>query len=1185
MLKFTFQQQILAGFFSFLLCGFVLTFTSYQAINSLQGDEAGLAKSRKALLKLNKVQVLISDCEIGVKSFLLTDNEVFLKPYYAAHASLKSSINELRDAVAYNKESVSYMDSLEHYATAKIEGLDAMAKATHTLSLNDETQLALEAKGNQISKRLEGLIRKVTESQDKLLIQGEEIELALNHRSTFILFSLLAFEIAIMVFLIKFITGAFKKQKQIEQKVLQANEDLKTISEQNAAQNWVLTGLSHLDKTMRGVSDVNILASKIITELAKHVEARVATLYIKDEKSRELKLTASYAYKERKHNNNSIREGEGLIGQAVLEKQAIVFNNVPPGYINISSGIGESAPHSILIQPFLFEDEVKGVIELGFSEPTNEVKKEFIEKVMDAIAVAFNTAQSRIQIHELLEATQQQAEELETQQEELRTTNEELITKTINLQTSEEELRIQQDELRLSNTALEEKARELEERNRVIDEAKEVMSLKAQELEIAGKYKSEFLANMSHELRTPLNSILILARILKENRKANLEPEQIKYASVIHNSGNDLLTLINDILDLSKIESGKIDLEVEQLQLTEITRDMEYLFKEVANTKFINYTINIGTEDLQTIYSDRVRLQQILKNLLSNAFKFTPNDGSVSLDISFPEAGKTFGNEKLSALTSEKIIAFSVKDTGIGIPKDKQDLIFEAFQQADGSTSRKYGGTGLGLSISRELANLLGGEIQISSIPGEGSTFTLYVPVVLQYVNANGDLEKPTVNEPVAPVNPIKRNPEPIKSKAEENKAAKVDNQIHPTQNDSKETSGEHTMLIVEDDQNFANILEDYAKERGFKPVLAETGEDGLRIAMEIIPDSIILDIMLPGMDGWNILRKLKSNHETKDIPVHMMSAGEGGLAKARTEGATGFLKKPVAKDDLATLFNLLSSRTTPFNKVLIVEDNEIQSDNLRNQLTQHGVEVIQTYQGEEALEVLRKHSDFDCIILDVNLPDISGIDLLDKIKTQKEWSEIPVIINTAMELDKERMTRVMKHTHAMVLKMTRPNDRLIDEVNLFMNKVKNNGNQTTIAGTSASKSNHSLSTEKALSRKSVLLVDDDMRNIFALSSALEVYDMNIEIAVNGIDALKKLDDRPDTDIVLMDIMMPEMDGFEAIREIRKQKRFNKLPILSLTAKAMKNDREKCIEAGANDYISKPVDMDKLVSMLRVWLS
>jgi len=1166
MLKLSFQQQILYGFIAFFLCGLALTFTSYKAINSLQSDDAGLAATRKVLLKLNKVQQLLSDAEVGARGYLLSGDESFLEPYNISHKIVAPAIQELRLAVAGNQEDVNRVDTLNFYASQKIEELESIIKATNEGSFNNGAQLALQRKGNLLSKKIKSIIINITEAQNKLLVKGEKQEDDLNTRSTSIIFGLLVLEVIVLLILVRFITSTFKAQKLIEESVVKANEELKVVSDENLTQNWMLTGFSSLDRIMRGVVDVNELTNKVVNELAKHLEAQVATIYVMDDAGKHLKLSGTYAFTHRKHNNNIIEPGEGLLGQAILERKAIVFNNLPADYVKITSGIGEVVPHSLLIQPFLFENEIKGVIELGFANPITPVKMDFVETVADIIGVGLNTAQARLQIQQLLQETQQQAEELEAQQEELRTTNEELVNKTQSLQSSEEELRAQQDELREINSELEEKAEELEERNRLVDLARESITKKAEELELAGKYKSEFLANMSHELRTPLNSILILARILKENQKNNMDEEQIKYASVIHNSGSDLLTLINDILDLSKIESGKIDLTIEEIDIAEVRHSIELLFKEVAKSKNIQYDINIGSMVPERLVSDGVRLNQILKNLLSNAFKFTPENGSVSLNIDFAPANVIYGRADLSEVAENTVLAFSVKDTGIGIPLDKQKAIFEAFQQADGSTSRRFGGTGLGLSISRELASVLGGEIQVLSAPNEGSTFTLYLPV-----NHKDYVPQASIQsiEPVAKVHIPERVPvtKAVKEPAIVASATK-----------------EHLMLIVEDDLNFANILKNYAIDRGFKPILAHSGDKGLEMACEHLPDSIILDIMLPVMDGWEVLKKLKENPKTKNIPVHMMSAGDGGIVKAKSEGAIGFLKKPVGQEKLLEAFDVLTNYSFSLSKVLIVEDHEIQSENLRKQLASHSVHVVQAFNGDEAIKALKSEDGFDCIILDVNLPDISGLDLLDKIKEEERWLDTPVIINTAMEMSKESMSRVLKHTHAMVLKIDRPNDRLMDEVNLFMNKVKN-ASRKSFTQRGPSHSNPTLSLNKTLANKSVLLVDDDMRNIFALSSALQGYNMNIEIATNGIDALNKLNDNPDTDIVLMDIMMPEMDGYEAMREIRKQDRFSRLPILSLTAKAMKNDREKCIEAGANDYVSKPVDVDKLVSMMKVWLS
>lgn len=1191
MFKLSFQQQILGGFIAFLLCGFSLAVISYNSVNTLQDASSWVDHTQKVLATTARVQQLLTDSETGERGFVLTGQESFLGPYNRSSGVVIPTIQDLRKLVADNPAQVSRIDTLNFYSNQLLSEMSNIIKVRNEGGLIAAQQRILTNQGQVLIGKINNIIIDITNTENKLLVirKAKSVDTVISTSVTIFIGSVI--EIAILILLLTFIRSTFKEQKITEQRVLQANDKLKEISEENATKNWILTGSSSLDRTIRGEIDVNQLATKIINELAKHVDAQVATIYLMDTTNESLKLSGSYAFTHRKHNNNTVHISDGMIGQAIFEKKPIVFNNLPTDYVKVTSGLGEAVPHSLLIQPFLFEGQVKGVMEFGFANPITTDKMEFIEMVVDAIGVAFNTAQSRVQLHQLFNETQSQAEELETQQEELRTTNEELMRKTQSLQASEEELRVQQEELRQINSELEEKAELLEERNHAVEQAREAIGQKAEELEQTSKYKSEFLANMSHELRTPLNSILILARILKENKKNNLNDEQIKYASVIQNAGSDLLTLINDILDLSKIESGKIDLTIEDVEIVEVRRDIELLFNEVANNKKIQYDINIGAAVPSKFVSDRMRLEQIIKNLLSNAFKFTPEKGSVSLNIDLASSDTQYTSSNLAGSMGNPILAFAVKDTGIGIPLDKQKAIFEAFQQADGSTSRKYGGTGLGLSISRELSNILGGEIQITSVPNEGSTFTLFLPVAYhqEYAVETEDnsqaVATPSYATSAATVPSFAAAQAPPVARAG---SAAVPPSFRPAPvpvmspvMDSKE----HIMLIVEDDANFADILKNYAIERGFKPMLADTGDKGLELAFEHLPDSIILDIMLPGMDGWSILKKLKENPKTKNIPVHMMSAGDGGLMKAKSEGAIGFLKKPVEKEKLDEAFDKLTSNDFALTKVLIVEDHEIQSENLRRQLADHDVQVIQAFNGEEALNALGTQDGFDCIILDVNLPDISGLDLLDKIKADSKWIEIPVIINTAMEMDKDSMARVLKHTHAMVLKSSRSNDRLLDEVNLFMNKVKNDDKEAFNHSPFPKKVKPIITLEKALVNKSVLIVDDDMRNIFALSSALQGFEMNIEIAINGIDALKKLNDRPSTDIVLMDIMMPEMDGYEAMREIRKQERFSKLPILALTAKAMKNDREKCIEAGANDYVSKPVDIDKLVSMMRVWLS
>jgi CheY-like chemotaxis protein len=809
----------------------------------------------------------------------------------------------------------------------------------------------------------------------------------------------------------------------------------------------------------------------------------------------------------------------------------------------LGSSILEDELIETFIVPFFFDKKLKGVLEVGFRNEVPEQVKEYILLVANDIGIAVNTSQARTIMHDLFEETQQQAEELEAQQEEMRVTNEELMNKTEMLQASEEELRVQQEELRTINAELEEKASLLEEKNQAIEEARQSISIKASELETTGRYKSEFLANMSHELRTPLNSILVLARILKDNKPLNLSEDQIKYASVIFNAGNDLLTLINDILDLSKIESGKLDMQNEDIEISGILGDLQSLFAEVASNKKINYSTNLSGVP-PTIFTDKVRVEQVLKNLLSNAFKFTPEHGTISINA--------------VAGPREETVSFKIKDSGIGIPADKQRIIFEAFQQADGSTSRKYGGTGLGLSISRELASLLGGNITLSSQPGQGSEFVLTLPFKAKFVEIKEDVV-PTIDnyKPATFLDTVVKRP------------ASPDH--------------EPFVVIVEDDKNFADILQDYARDHGFKSVMVNEGTNAVQIIKEQQPDAVILDIMLPGKDGWQILKELKQDETTLHIPVHLMSAGEAAANRVRKEGAISFLKKPVNTETLDKLFgDIMAKSGTKFTQILLVEDHKAQSQALKDLMQSQGITVDQAFDGESAFRMLHEN-EYQCVILDLNLPDISGLDLLDKIKEVDRFAVLPVIINTAMELDKTSVNRLMQYANAMVVKTNKSSDRLIDEVNLFLNKISESGPQTGTTGNGL-KIKTTTKGKDSIKGKKVLIVDDDMRNIFALSSALESYDLNVVIASDGEEAIAKLEEVTDIDIVLMDIMMPKMDGYEATRHIRKQNKWAKLPVIALTAKAMKDDREKCIAAGANDYITKPVDMDRLIALMQLWL-
>ncbi len=1163
MFKLSFKQQVLTGFAISLAFVLVSAITSYKSIETLFVDAGWQSHTYEVINITQRIETEVLNCEASLRGFVLTQKNDFLGSYNANINKISPSVGELKVLVADNPRQSLRIDTLDKYANEKKADMQAVLRANALGGRDKAVQVVMLGNGQRLKLLMLGVSNRIKAEEMKLLQIRKSDTAASSYRSSWVVWGSSTIIFGLILFLFSFIKRTFDQQKITEERILKSNIQLADISADNEQKNWLLSGATLINEAIRGEQEIEELSNNIITQICMYIKAPVGALYLlslNDKKT--YQFSGGYAYQRSKNKIPVYQIGEGMVGQTAAEKTYKVVTDLPPDYIKVSSGLGDTNPSSLFLLPIVFENKTVAVIEMGMFNPPDAATILFLNNISENIGVGINSAIARIKLRDLFEQTQQQAEELESQQEELRTTNEELVYKSEQLQASEEELRVQQEELRQTNSELEEKAKQLEEQNILVNQSREAMSLKAEELEISSKYKSEFLANMSHELRTPLNSILILARILKENRPENLNEDQIKYAGVIHNAGNDLLTLINDILDLSKIESGKIDLTIEPIKPDEIKHNMESLFAELAKSKKINFKTVVEPNLPDAILSDQARLEQIIKNLLSNAFKFTHEHGEITLRILNADNNINYFSDQLKN-TKEKIVAIEVQDSGIGIPLEKQKLIFEAFQQADGSTSRKYGGTGLGLSISKELANIMGGEIQIKSEPNVGSIFTLYIPERNEAMRGEEVqlAQEPRIYTPV-------QAPEEV-----------------PLNIPALRKGGVQTLLIVEDDPIFADLLSDYAIEKGFTPILAGQGDTGLETAISELPDAIILDIMLPVMDGWQVLKKLKADPRTKHIPVHMMSAGNEREDRAKSEGAIGFLRKPVEKEDLDEAFDMLSSAYLKYNlkKVLVIEDQELQSKELTEQLTSKGVEVKQAYTGKEALEML-KDQEFDCIILDLKLPDISGFELLDLIKTQPNLIHVPVIINTAMELDQKKMQKILQYTEAMVLKTNKSNDRLIDEVSLFMNKLKQ-GDRTAPAVTSRTVEKGVSTIEKALKNKTVLITDDDMRNIFALSSALQLYDMNILIANNGRQAIERLEENDVIDIVLMDIMMPEMDGYEAMTAIRREKKYAKLPIIALTAKAMKNDREKCIEAGANDYISKPVDMDKLLSMLRVWLS
>ena len=1143
MFKLSFRNQVLAGFAVSILLVFVVGYLSFSSINQLEDDTVLVDHTQKVIRTANNLLQQLVDAETGMRGYAASGRAVFLDPYNAALPEVHNNLEDLRSLTSDNSIQAKRVEELSRLVNSQLNVLKVDVEARDKQGLAYMVQNAMFLSGKQNMDSIRRVISHIKDTESQLLADRKtSSQQASTNAIIFIGVGCVVFLLIIIV-LFFYIQKTFAEQKKIEDEIKIANMELEKVLDENEAKNWLLTGTGNLNEKMQGQQNERELTENILTEVGKYTSALTGTLYLYNEKDNRLELYSTYAFSDFNAIKNNIALGEGWIGEVARSgKAAIVKGKLNDKLELHSSMIVDNAVESYVL-PFFFDRKLKGVLEVAYRDEIKEHVKDFLTIIGNDIGITINTSQARTIMHDLYEETQQQAEELASQQEEMRVTNEELMNKTEMLEASEEELRVQQEELRTINAELEEKASLLEEKNQAIEEARAAINNKVEELETTSRYKSEFLANMSHELRTPLNSILVLARILKDNKPLNLSEDQVKYASVIFNAGNDLLTLINDILDLSKIESGKLDMQNEDVKISDILADMESLFAELATNKQIRFTSSVKNAP-EIIYTDKQRVEQVIKNLLSNAFKFTPEHGAIAINV---EAGKT-----------PQTVSFTIKDTGIGIPANKLKIIFEAFQQADGSTSRKYGGTGLGLSISRELASLLGGSITLRSKQGEGSEFTLTIPLRAKEVAVTEVETVPTV-ETFAPV-----------------KEALTPQLPKP----SRKFDRDPLVVIVEDDKNFATILQDYSRDHGYRSVIVNEGTNAVQIIKDNQPDAVILDIMLPGKDGWQILKELKQDPETAGIPVHLMSAGDATANRVRKEGAISFMKKPIDTNVLDKLFgDIMANSGTQFKQILLVEDHQAQSQALKEMMQASGITVDQAFDGASAFRMLNDNN-YQCVILDLNLPDISGLDLLDKIKEVERFQSLPIIVNTAMELDKTSVSRLMKYANAMVVKTNKSSDRLIDEVNLFLNKISTTGPQS--SGTTAIKT--MTKGNDGVKGKKVLLVDDDMRNIFALSSALQGYDMVVEIANDGEEALEKLNEIPDVDIVLMDIMMPKMDGYEATRNIRKQGKWARLPVIALTAKAMKDDREKCIEAGANDYITKPVDIDRLIALMQLWL-
>ncbi len=916
--------------------------------------------------------------------------------------------------------------------------------------------------------------------------------------------------------------------------------NLRLTTDVNTEQDWLKTNLARFTNMLQGQRDLTSVGRLLLTELAPLVNAHMGVIYqVDSEDNPQLRLLAAYATDGVYPHQQFVPIGQGLVGQCAADGRHRLVADIPSDAVPVNSTLLRLVPKNLVVLPVLLENQVKAVIELASLSQFTTSQMAFLEQLTDSIGIVLNSIEATMQTEGLLKQSQQLAGELQTQQRELQQTN---------------------DQLEQKAQQLAERNVEVERKNQEIEQARRALEEKATELALTSKYKSEFLANMSHELRTPLNSILILGQQLTENPDGNLTLKQVEFARTIHGAGTDLLNLISDILDLSKIESGTVTVDAEEILTANLLETVGRPFRHEADNRQLTFTVDVDPNLARSIVTDSKRLQQVLKNLLSNAFKFT-GEGGVRLNVSAALGGWSPDHPVLKSAPA--VIAFEVSDTGIGIPSEKQKLIFEAFQQADAGTSRKYGGTGLGLAISRELANLLGGEIHLKSAPGKGSTFTLYLP--LKY---SGPTVAPRISPPASQYAAVPAL-----------QAVTQERVIEQLPDDRLNLEpGDTILLIVEDDPHYARVLIDLARDKGFKVLVAARGTEALELAKQYQPAAVSLDVFLPDMLGWTVLNQLKHNPLTRHIPVQIITLDED-RQHALSRGAFSFVNKPTTTEGVAAALSQIKEYAKPRRKrLLIVEDNAAEQMSIRELLDHDDIEIVATDTGAGALTVLRE-SPCDCVVLDLRLPDMTGFEVLDRIRNDAALSNVPVVVFTGRELSAEEDAELHTMARSIVVKGVESPERLLDETALFLHRVI-----TELPIEKQRMLERLNSSDEDLVGKTALLVDDDARNIFALSSVLERRGMKVLTATTGHEAIALVGSNPEISVVLMDIMMPQMDGYQTIGVIRQNPSFARLPIIALTAKAMKGDREKCLEAGASDYLAKPVNTEQLLLAIRMWL-
>jgi signal transduction histidine kinase/CheY-like chemotaxis protein/CHASE3 domain sensor protein len=1107
---------------------------AYLNFQTLKADSALVVRSGDTLSALEDVLSTVKDAETGQRGFLLTRKDSYLDPYNAALRDMGPRLDALQRLTNDNPTQQDRLGSLKQHIAAKLAEL----KRTIDLRQDQGQDAALAEVQTDRGKQDMDAIREQISAMER-----EEIELRAKRlaemadaywRAIFsgIISSLLGMGLTGVIGFLIFRAEAARRRE-----------------------DWLQGGRVGLSKAMLGDQPTGQLGDNILGYLCRYLDAHAGALFIKDSHD-SYRRVSTYGVPADAKIPAEFQRGAGLLGQAAAEGRSILIRDVPEGYLAIGSAFGEGKPRNLIISPANVDGSTNAMLELGFIHPLNADALSLLEQMSDAIGIAVRSANYRVELQNFLEETQRQAEELQAQGEELRVSNEELEEQSRALKESQSRLELQQAELEQTNTQLEEQSQLLEGQRDDLERANEIVRMRAQELEQASRYKSDFLANMSHELRTPLNSLLILAKLLADNDNGRLSEEQVRYAQTIQSSGNDLLTLINDILDLSKIEAGHMEIKPEPVAIARLTRDLSNLFTPVAEKRNLQFRIEVAPGCPNHIETDGQRLEQILRNLLSNAFKFTER-GSVELRVGRASDGQ---------------IALSVADTGIGISADKQKAVFEPFRQADGTISRKYGGTGLGLSICRELVRLLGGTLALKSVEGEGSTFTVLIPETFSATQVR-PREEP-VAAPVVTFAAEAPGPAPTRNRRPDRRV----------EDDREKLTGQRrVLLVIEDDQSFAGILRDLSREMNFECIVAGSATEALALAKEFNPSAVVLDVGLPDHSGLWVLDQLKRDTRTRHIPVHVVSASDNAQT-ALSLGAIGYALKPVKREDLTDVLKKLETKLAQrMRRVLIVEDDPVQRDAVQRLLGSHEVETVAAATAAECLALLKDQT-FDCMVLDLSLPDASGYSLLETLSKEDAYSFPPVIVYTGRDLSGEEEQRLRRYSKSIIIKGAKSPERLLDEVSLFLHQVISDlpdEQQRMIL--------RARNRDALLEGRRILIVEDDVRNVYSLTSILEPRGARVQIARNGREAIQAIEESYGKganaiDLVLMDVMMPIMDGLTATQQIRRNPDWKKLPIIMLTAKAMPDDQERCLAAGANDYMAKPLDVEKLLSLIRVWM-